>query len=357
MVNVTIIKGKDILKYIVKAIIILLILFIFKLILANSSNDKNVKLSKLTQNIDLKQTIKENIPILEQTSNDNFDDKKDVNEKIINPLTLVVSSQLNAMNYLEEKKIETDNQNENEEIQQAEVGLETKVIENNIPTKFTNLYNNVKVRNETEYQLTEQILEPNIEVNNQNVLIFHTHTCESYTPSEKYNYEQTGIYRTTDVNYNVVRVGTELSNQLESYGYKTIHDETYHDYPAYNGSYGRSLETVKNLLVQNNNTDVVIDIHRDAIGDYSYAPTVVIGEDEVAQLMFVIGTDGSGLEHDNWQQNLKFAVKVQQKAEELYPGLFKPIILRNSRYNQHLTKAACIIEVGATRKYYGSMFE
>ena len=29
-------------------------------------------------------------------------------------------------------------------------------------------------------------------------------------------------------------------------------------------------------------------------------------------------------------------------------GLFKPIILRNSRYNQHLTKAACIIEVGAT---------
>ena len=29
-------------------------------------------------------------------------------------------------------------------------------------------------------------------------------------------------------------------------------------------------------------------------------------------------------------------------------GLFKPIILRNSRYNQQLGKAACIIEVGAT---------
>ena len=29
-------------------------------------------------------------------------------------------------------------------------------------------------------------------------------------------------------------------------------------------------------------------------------------------------------------------------------GLFKPIILRNSRYNQHLAKGACIIEVGAT---------
>ena len=38
---------------------------------------------------------------------------------------------------------------------------------------------------------------------------------------------------------------------------------------------------------------------------------------------------------------------MQEKANELYPGLFKPIILRNSRYNQHLAKAACIIE-GAT---------
>ena len=65
-------------------------------------------------------------------------------------------------------------------------------------------------------------------------------------------------------------------------------------------------------------------------------------------MMFVIGTDGGGLQHLNWRQNLKFAVKVQQKADELYPGLFRPIIVRNSRYNQHLTKAATIIEVGAT---------
>ena len=64
--------------------------------------------------------------------------------------------------------------------------------------------------------------------------------------------------------------------------------------------------------------------------------------------MFVIGTDGGGLEHEDWNDNLKFAIKVQEKANELYPGLFKPIILRNSRYNQHLAKAACIIEVGAT---------
>ena len=64
--------------------------------------------------------------------------------------------------------------------------------------------------------------------------------------------------------------------------------------------------------------------------------------------MFVIGTNGGGLEHPNWVQNLKMAVKIQEKANEMYPGLFRPIIIRNSRYNQHLTNGSSIIEVGAT---------
>ena len=45
---------------------------------------------------------------------------------------------------------------------------------------------------------------------------------------------------------------------------------------------------------------------------------------------------------------LKFAVKVQEKAEEMYPGLFKPMLVTKSRYNQHSAKYAGIIEVGAT---------
>ena len=149
-------------------------------------------------------------------------------------------------------------------------------------------------------------------------MIFHTHTCESYTPSEKYQYKQTGNYRTTDRNFSVVRVGRELDRQLQNYGYNVIHSETYHDYPSYTGSYENSYKTVTNLLQKNKNTDIVIDLHRDAISDYSYAPTVKIGEEYVAQLMFVIGGNISK-EHPNWQQNLKFAVKIQQKANEMYP--------------------------------------
>jgi stage II sporulation protein P len=187
-----------------------------------------------------------------------------------------------------------------------------------------------------------------LDFNKSDVIIFHTHTCESYTPTEAFSYEESGTFRTTDLNYSVSRVGDSLSEQLTSYGFNVTHDKTYHDYPAYSGSYGRSMSTVQGILNNQPNSDIIIDLHRDAIADTSYAPSVQIGDEIASQLMFVIGTDGGGLEHPNWQQNLKFAISIQKKANELYPGLFRSILIRNSRYNQQLGKAACIIEVGAT---------
>lgn len=132
-------------------------------------------------------------------------------------------------------------------------------------------------------------------------------------------------------------------------GFNVIHDMNYHDYPAYNGSYSRSFNTVQKLLEKTPTAQLVIDLHRDAIGSMNnYAPAVQIGDEQVSQLMFVIGTNGGGLEHSNWKTNLKFAIKIQETANQMYPGLFRPIILRNSRYNQNLADSACIIEVGAT---------
>ena len=163
-----------------------------------------------------------------------------------------------------------------------------------------------------------------------------------------YEYEATGNYRTTDLNYSVARVGTELTNYLREKGFSVTHNTTYHDYPAYSGSYARSLNTLEGLL-EGKNTQLVFDLHRDAVGSSNeYAPTIKINDNYVAQIMFVIGTNGGGLEHPNWVQNLKMAVKIQEKANEMYPGLFRPIIIRNSRYNQHLTNGSSIIEVGAT---------
>lgn len=252
-----------------------------------------------------------------------------------------------------ENQVVTNNTDNRQELQQGSTEVSTNVkteivTRNPITESYNTEINGVKIKNETSFEINNSILDITKNINKENILIFHTHTCESYTPSEQYQYEQTGNFRTTDLNYSVSRVGDELANCLNTYGFKVTHDKTYHDYPAYSGSYTRSLSTVENILKTNSN-DIIIDLHRDAIGSKSdYAPSVKIGDDVAAQLMFVIGTNGGGLYHPNWQSNLKFAIELQQKANELYPGLFKPVIVRNSRYNQHLGSAACIIEVGAT---------
>ena len=250
-------------------------------------------------------------------------------------------------NEVDENKDNDSNSLEN--IEHAETGLKTEVLDSNVSPRYSQEYYGVKIRNETDYKLTNEVLDPtSLEINTNNIIIYQTHSCESYTASEKYQYKQTGNFRTTDKNFSVIRVGRELTNQLKSYGYNVIHDENYHDYPSYTGSYTSSLNTVTKLLEENKDTDIVIDVHRDAVGDNTYAPTVKIGDEYAAQIMFVVGGNGSSIPHPEWQQNLKFAIKVQQKANELYPGLFRPIILRESGYNQQVSKAASLIEVGAT---------
>ena len=272
--------------------------------------------------------------------NNNDDNTEVQDDELVNQETNEVNE--SSASNLQEDNLQEDN------LQEAEVGVDVEVLPSDIPDKTTYEVFGVRIRNESDYNIQTEIKDLDTSFNKNDIVIFHTHTCESYTPTEQYQYSSTGNFRTTDLNYSVSRVGDELEKYLANYGYSVVHDKSYHDYPSYNGSYDRSLITVKNLLATYENTDVVIDLHRDAIGDNTYAPTVRIGDDYCARLMFVIGTDGGGLKHDNWRENVKFAIKVVQKGNELYPGLFKPIIVRNSRYNHHLAKAACIIEVGAT---------
>lgn len=179
---------------------------------------------------------------------------------------------------------------------------------------------------------------------NPDFLIFHTHATECYSDSK----EATDNYRTLNESYNVVEVGKVLTEKLIEQGYKVTHDKTLHDYPNYNGSYQASLKTVKKYLKEHE-YDFVLDIHRDALGsDLNYSPTINVDGKNAAQLMFVIGTDACGLQHDNWMENLKIAIMIQNRANEMYPGLFRDLNLSGSRYNQHVSSGAFIIEVGAT---------
>lgn len=351
MINVKVIKISDMIKYAFGSMFVIMLCLGAGKILSNEDIQEKKEISFETK-VFAKNALTACLGQVITAMDINQEEQEEVSF-----LQEIMEIQLSVMDLEKYKKaeekvyVEQEEPVEENEIEEAKTGLATEVIDQSgINTKFTNEYGSVKIKNESKYQLTEEMLTPNIELTNKkDIILYHTHTCESYTASEGYEYQPTGNFRTTDLNFSVARVGGELASYLSKYGYNVTQDTTYHDYPAYSGSYNRSLTTIKNRIAVNPGSQIVFDIHRDAVGSTStYAPTVKIGEEYAAQIMFVMGTNGGGLSHSNWQENLKFAVKVQEKANELYPGLMKPIILRNSRYNQHAAKAASIIEVGAT---------
>lgn len=306
MFNVTVLKMKDIIKYLVGVTITALIVIYSARYFSDLSKKK--KLDILTEST-LIQCLDETIPVI---SNLNKEDKKidevNIQDKDINYLQGFLKTQISAIDMLEEKidvsNIDQDMQEKTTDDSQQSTNLQlantsnvqTEVVtQNPISESYNTQYGNVKIKNQTSYELTQEIMTPDITIDNKNIILFHTHSCESYTSSEQYPYVQTGNFRTTDLNFTVTRLGTELESYMKQYNYNVIHDTSYHDYPSYTGSYTRSLQTVENLL-NTTPSDIIIDIHRDAIGSREdYAPTVKIGEDYAAQIMFVIRNKCRGI--------------------------------------------------------------
>lgn len=310
MFNVTVLKMRDIFKVIIGiTFLVVVVLGISKIFHKDTKeNSKGVQkiengikaLSQFSMINCMDQTIPTMSSINEEYKNIAKEDDQKENKNILQEMLKTQISSVNAIKESEETTNKENNENiqeneknqteEKQEIQLAQEGLQTQVITQNPISENSNVtYENVKIKNQTSYTLTEEMLNPDITIENKNIILFHTHSCESYTSSDKYPYTPTGTFRTTDLNFTVVRVGTELENQLKQYQYNVIHNTDYHDYPSYNGSYTRSLATVENIL-KTNPSDIIIDVHRDAVGSRSdYAPTVKIGDtDEAAQIMFVI---------------------------------------------------------------------
>ena len=310
MFNVTVLKMRDIFKVIIGiTFLVVVVLGISKIFHKDTKeNSKGVQkiengikaLSQFSMINCMEQTIPTMSSINEEYKNIAKEDDQKENKNILQEMLKTQISSVNAIKESEEITNKENNENiqeneknqteEKQEIQLAQEGLQTQVITQNPISENSNVtYKNVKIKNQTSYTLTEEMLNPDITIENKNIILFHTHSCESYTSSDKYPYTPTGTFRTTDLNFTVVRVGTELENQLKQYQYNVIHNTDYHDYPSYNGSYTRSLATVENIL-KTNPSDIIIDVHRDAVGSRSdYAPTVKIGDtDEAAQIMFVI---------------------------------------------------------------------
>ena len=171
------------------------------------------------------------------------------------------------------------------------------------------------------------------------VLVVHTHTTESYFPTDRSN----------DETQNMIQVGKEFTSVLEQNGIKTLHITKVHDVP-YTTSYKKSLESITQALQEHPTIEVVIDLHRDALyneNNEKIKPLATINQISAAQVMIVTGTEKGGLPHPNWEENLSFAVKIQNDLLKNYPGLSRPVDLRKERFNTHTTKNSVIIEVGS----------
>ena len=179
------------------------------------------------------------------------------------------------------------------------------------------------------------------------ILIYHTHSQEAYKDS--------GPGQT------VVGVGDYLTRLLEAKGYNVYHDKSVYDLK--NGQLDRSkaynyaLDGITNILQQNPSIEVVLDIHRDGVGENLHLVTQVDGRD-TAQIMFFNGLSQTPegpieyLQNPYREDNLAFSLQMQLGAAAYYPGFTRKIYLKGLRYNEHLRPKSSLIEVGAQTNTY-----
>lgn len=217
-------------------------------------------------------------------------------------------------------------------------------------------YNGVYMKNSTNLEINiKELLSAPLDFkiaknDSPQVLIIHTHTTETYMTEDADYYTSAFSSRTRDAQKNMVSVGNIVAEKLNQAGIKTLHDATEHDYPNYTGSYSRAAKTINGYLKKYPTIKVVLDLHRDAVssGDSDKVKLVTeINGKKAAQVMLVMGSQsGSVTNFPKWKENLKLAVKLQQKIEEKYPTLARPLSLMPKNYNESLTTGSLLIEFG-----------
>lgn len=162
----------------------------------------------------------------------------------------------------------------------------------------------------------------------RDVVIYHTHTDESYTP--------TAGSPTVAWNGGIFQVGRAMSESLRRSGYSVHHSYNRHE-PHDIYAYSRSRRTAAQLLKRR--PAAIFDIHRDATPPSGYLTSVNgIG---TSRVMIVVGRS-----NPNFQTNLQFARTVKGVSDQLYPGLMRGIFIGHGDYNQDLYPTALLFEVG-----------
>lgn len=257
--------------------------------------------------------------------------------------------EINQIKIEKEQKEETKKQEESKTVSNSKI-YKGKIISRYIspyaaPSSYGKVYmKNISGKSVDIKPLLEAALVFDIKGKEPQVLIVHTHTTETYMKTESEVYTASDTPRTRNTKQNMVNIGKIVADELNAAGVSCVQATTEHDYPEYTGSYSRAAKTINAYLKKHPSIKVVIDLHRDAItsgkSDKVKLVTEINGQ-KAAQVMLVMGT---GNEH--YKENLKLAFKLQEKLEEKYKGLARPIYLTSKKYNQNLTKGSLLIEIG-----------
>lgn len=167
------------------------------------------------------------------------------------------------------------------------------------------------------------------DIRKKEILIYHTHTSEDY---KEYG------------DFGVLQAGRYLKSNLNDLGVKAIHNAMTHD-KDFNSSYTSSYNAVSSILKGNKDVNVIIDLHRDAVGKGKLTLVNEYKGKRYAQLMFVVGTDKT-LDNPEWKENLKLAAMLYDEMNSICPGIMRPLYLTTRRYNQHMSNGSLLIEVG-----------
>lgn len=179
------------------------------------------------------------------------------------------------------------------------------------------------------------------------ILIYHTHSQETFADSREGQVEDT-----------IVGVGDHLAELLEkTYGYRVLHVTDAFDMMGgqldRSKAYDYARASIEKVLEENPSVEVVIDLHRDGVPDDRHLVTEIDGK-PTAQLLFYNGLsytvnqgEVSYLPNPYIEENLAFSFQLEYQAAQYYPKLYRGIYLAGLRYNLHLKPRALLLEAGA----------
>ena len=77
-------------------------------------------------------------------------------------------------------------------------------------------------------------------------------------------------------------------------------------------------------------------------------PIAEIGGRKAAQLMIITGAEeGKVKDFPDWEYNLRVALRLQKRCEDMFPGLMRPVLFSQRKYNMDITHFSLLIEMGS----------